>query len=397
MAITYHADNSDRLNVSEIGTNTNRRDVSDMLDLWAHKETPFLNRLKWGEESGGTQVEWISEHLGYGYVVIGSVVASGALSIAFTTGGGAASLAEAAKMINTGALLFGYSSTDAEIMLLLVDDVAATGTLAVNYLLPSTSSALSLASTDRLYVLGQVAGDGSLPRTDVSRARSVLTNNMTILRKDVQITGSMMATDMYAVENELQHQIQMRLKEMQREREMMSLLAISQTAASTAAGILNGCFGFLEGQETNSEYIKVTAQAFTEDTVNDVCAELYDNGSTPNVLVGATAQIRKFTDWDRARVRTAPDNKLGGFHVTKYLTDTGIEIDLIPMRKFPTHIAFLLDTEKIELKAKKGRKLIVEKLGKAGDFDQWQMISEFSMIMRGYDKGQHGMWSALTP
>ena len=76
MAITCHATSSDYANTYGAGTNVNVRDVSDMLDLWAHKETPFLNRLKWGAESAGTQVEWISEHLGYGYIQISSTIAS---------------------------------------------------------------------------------------------------------------------------------------------------------------------------------------------------------------------------------------------------------------------------------------------------------------------------------
>ena len=29
--------------IGDIGTNTNTRDVSSLLDLWAHKSTPFLN------------------------------------------------------------------------------------------------------------------------------------------------------------------------------------------------------------------------------------------------------------------------------------------------------------------------------------------------------------------
>ena len=56
----------------------------------------------------------------------------------------------------------------------------------------------------------------------------------------------------------------------------------------------------------------------------------------------------------------------------------------------------MLDTSKIHPRAKSGRKLFIEKLGKDGDRERWQIISEFSLEMRGYDKGQHGMWSKLT-
>ena len=39
---------------------------------------------------------------------------------------------------------------------------------------------------------------------------------------------------------------------------------------------------------------------------------------------------------------------------------------------------------------------IMEKLGKMGDFDDWQILSEFTMEMRGYNLNQHGMFGRLT-
>ena len=31
-------------------------------------ETPFINRIGWGSDSGGTSIEWISEDLGPGKI-----------------------------------------------------------------------------------------------------------------------------------------------------------------------------------------------------------------------------------------------------------------------------------------------------------------------------------------
>lgn len=384
---TTHYDTTD------IVANTNRRDVSDMLDLWAHRSTPFLNKLSWGPSSGGLNIEWISEHLGYGYVDISSVAGSAATSLAIASSG-LASLGAALKQMNTGAVLFGYDSTDSTIALIAVSAMTTTGTITVAQLVPSSSSDLSLEASQKLYIIANPVNEGSTPRIDTSRAREVITNNMMILRKDIQITGSMLSTDMYAVSNELRHQIRNRLLEMQREREMSILLSVTQTRAATTIAYMKGLYNFLEDQ--TGDHILQTSQDFTETSVNNVAAELYENGSNPNVLVGATSQIRKFTTWDRARVRTAPDRKMGGFHVTKYLTDTGIELELIPMRHFPPNMAFMVDTSLIHPRAKKGRKLILEKLGLAGDYVQYQILSEFSLEVRKYNQGCHGMWSKLN-
>jgi len=61
-------------------TGTERRDVSEALDLLALSDTPFINRIGWGPESGGTSIEWISEDLGPGVIknlsIVGTVTTS---------------------------------------------------------------------------------------------------------------------------------------------------------------------------------------------------------------------------------------------------------------------------------------------------------------------------------
>ena len=87
---------------------------------------------------------------------------------------------------------------------------------------------------------------------------------------------------------------------------------------------------------------------------------------------------------------------MGGGERTRYLTDTGKTGDLVPMVKFPVDWLFVLDVDKIKLRALKGRKLLLEKLGKVGDYEEWQLLSEFSMEHHGVAQGQHGAFFALS-
>lgn len=92
---TYHD------TLADIGSGTDRRDVSQLLDLWAHKETPFLNKLSWGAETTGTTIEWISEHLGYGYLVTLSEATTATANIVIGSSGmGTATLA--LEQVTTG-------------------------------------------------------------------------------------------------------------------------------------------------------------------------------------------------------------------------------------------------------------------------------------------------------
>ena len=90
MALDYHAitagtNKGTPQATTDIVSLTDKRDVSDMLDLLASADTPFLNRIGWGAESGATSIEWISEDLGPGYVAAGSVHGSGATTLQIST------------------------------------------------------------------------------------------------------------------------------------------------------------------------------------------------------------------------------------------------------------------------------------------------------------------------
>lgn len=373
-----------------------KRDVSDMLDLLALADTPFLNRVTWGPESGGLEIEWITENLGPGYVVAQAAKGTGdtEISILFTTVEGMLTTIEAVKQLTTGTMLYGYDSGNGEHGIMFLDSISE-ASCTLEWLSGVTGfTCLSVTAADKLYVLGAVANEGSLPREGQARDRGQCSNQFNILRKDVSITGSMANSDYYAVSREDRHQILMRLKEMQRERERVCLYSGSRARTSTIAGTMHGCLGFLASQA--GTHIDTSTTSLLETSANNVINELWENGSRNLSFFGALKQIAKFTQWDKNRIRMRPNEGLGGGHITTYLSESGIEIELIPMAKVPVNIAFMLDTSKIHPRAKRNRKAIMEQLGKKGDFDAWQIISEFSMEMRGYNLGQHGMFTKLS-
>ena len=403
MAIDYHAvstatDSQEPLSTIDIVSNTNKRDVSDVLDLLALAETPFINAIGWGPDSGGTKIEWITEDLGPGYIKAASVIGSAGVSILIASVENLTST-EALKQVQEGSILYHYSSTDGEHSLWgVLSTTTATGTITFEVLSTAVtfSGSTSVATADKIWVLGAVANTASLPRANSNvRSRSVKENYFTILRQDVSISGSMAATDMYAINREDLHQILMRLKEMQREREKMALYSVAVTPrSSTEAELMHGALGFLVG--VSGDNIDTSTTSLTESAVNAVVGACWENGATSLTFFGSKEQCAKFTQWDKNRIRMAPRDGRGGGYITKYMTEVNIEIDIQPMKRVPKNIAFLIDTTKCRLRAKKGRKALMEKLGKKGDFEAWQIISEFSMEMKGYNLGQHGLFTRLS-
>ncbi len=381
---------------TDIVSNTDRRDVSEMLDLFSASTTPFISRIGFGPESSATSIEWLTENLGPGYVVAGSVMGSGATSLQISTVDGLTT-AEAARQIQTGTVLYHYSSTDGEHNLMLVVSTGSDGELEIEVLSTATSfsGATSTTAGDKIYILGALVNEGSVPRTGNWRSRAIASNGFSIFRQDVQITGSQKATDFYAVGREDTHQIAMRMKELTREREKSALYSVHVTPRSgTEASLMNGALGFLVGQ--SGAHIDTTTTALTETAVNDVVAELWEHESENLVWFSSMTQARKFTQWDVARIRMDPDDRRGGGHVMRYTTEAGPEIEIVAMRFVPNNIAFIIDTAKCRMRAKKGRRGVMERLGKRGDFDEWQILSEVSLEMRKYNQGCHGLFTRLA-
>ena len=375
---------------------TQRRDVSEALDLLALADTPFINRIGWGPESGGMSIEWISEDLGPG-MIHSSIIESVSVSFLLLSVEGIEA-SEAGLQLKQGSVLYTYDSggADPHIFAIVTSCPAAgfgTG-VSVTVSIIDGAHANSIATGQKWYVLGAYANEGSIPNVPGPRQRVVASNSFTILRQDVQITGTMKSTDMYAIGREDRHQVMMRLKELQRDREKAALYSILYTKTSTAAGLMNGVYGFLMGQ--TGDHIDTSTYTLTETAVNNVVQKIWENGGRNLTMFAHIGQTAKFTRWDKNRIRTRVNEGKGGGFITSYLTESGIVIDLIPMAYVPKNLAFILDTSKIKLRAKRGRKAIMEKLGKMGDFDDWQILSEFSMEMKGYNLRQHGMFTKLV-
>jgi len=383
----------------DIVSSTDKRDVSDMLDLLALADTPFINRIGWGSPFAATKIEWLSEDLGPGWITTSAAVLSDDLSMIVTSAGLAGvTSTEAVKQIQTGTVMYHYNSTDGEHMLFTAICVHATGSVSFEALCTAADAGTTATSTiigDKMYIIGAVANEGSLPRTGKWRSRVLRENWATILRQDIQITGSMKETDMYAIGSEDVHQIRMRLKEMQRERERVALYSGGVGIRSTTlASVSKGVLGFLKPE--SGSHIDTSTTTLTPSAMNTVVNAVWEYGGNNLCFFGSIGQVAKFTQWDIDRIRMAPRDKRGGGNITYWMAECGIEVELVPMRQVPTNLAFVLDTSRIQLRAKKNRKAIMEKLGKAGDFDDWQILSEFSMEMKGYDHSQHGMFTALS-
>lgn len=368
---------------------TDVRDVSDVLDLLALADTPLINRLKWGSDCHNKIISWITENLGSGYIVLSGQVASDASYILVGTSG-IGNITQALDQLHTGTILK-YSKHASNGYVVVEKPNNGSNSSIIDFM-SGTSCLLTAAAT--MFIVGSPVNEGSSPRIDRTRERAVASNKTEIFREDVRLTGTKMATEYHGVTNELQHQIEMRAKEYWRTLEAAVILSKKDAGSSTETQTMGGIYDYLSGQ--SGSHIDATTTTLDENSLNAVCQAVFDKGGTPNVFLCGSKQARMINLFDRARVRVEQDSKIAGFSVKKYMTDLGVELDILISRWCPTRYAFVLNLEDINLRAMRGRKYLLEKLAKTGDFVNYQLISEVTLEFRGYGTAQHGMYTALT-
>ena len=260
--------------------------------------------------------------------------------------------------------------------------------------LSGTTSAEAITDAATLFIVGDAVPEGSSPRQDSTRPRNIASNKTQIFRQDVRMTGTRMATQMYAVANELRKQIELRTMEYKRSLERTAILGFKDAGSSAETQMMGGIYYYLKGE--SGTHIDSTNTSLTESVLNNIIKGVMEKGGTPDTLLVGFDRQQDLSAWDVAKKRTRPDTRIAGYYVTQYLSDLGCVVDILVSRWVPKNLAFVLEKNKIKLRAMQGRKFILEKLGKKGDYTEYQLISEVSMEFNGYNLGQHGMASALS-
>ena len=382
---------------------TDVRDVSEVLDSVYLADTPLMNRLKFGANAKNVKIEWVSDNIGYGYVILsnGGTVASNASAVIIGTSGlGAVSLA--LRQINTGTILKTNNTTATAVpqtrgYMLVRNPHAGTGvgSMEVDWM-SGTAPSEALSDATTLFILGNAVAEASVPRLDKTRPRSLHSNYTQIFRQDIRMSGTRTSVEMHAVPNELKHQIMLRAKEHKRQLERTYILGHKDAGSSTSTDdtrTMGGILGFMSGQSGSHVSTDTT---LAESSLNGVLAAMFDKGATPNVILTGPKQARAFATFDRARVRVEQDSHVAGFYTNHFMSDLGWDLEILVSRWVPTNFLFVLDTAKVVPRALQGRKYILEKLAKVGDYQNWQLIAELTLEMRGYTEAQHGMYYLLT-
>lgn len=217
---------------------------------------------------------------------------------------------------------------------------------------------------------------------DESKARTLAHNFTQIFSKGVKLTGTALAIDHAGVSAEDDYQIDMRLRELKRELDRAAIMGVrapSDVGASTY-GTMGGVIDFIGWINTGNK--TTTAETLTPSVLNAMAKQVYDDGGTPDMVLVGGLQKQKISAFDQEFRRSTLDSRRAGYTVEEFVSDLGVNLRVVVDRWVPDDVALVLDSSRIKILPLKGRAFTLEKLGKTGDSEDWQIVGEYTMEVR---------------
>ena len=357
-------------------------DLSDVLSAVLLADTFFLGRVSMGEAGTETIHYWNEDSLG------ATVVTNAAALDSSETGlnvGSAQGL-----RLRIGALLADEAIGKTEVMqVTAISTDAITVTRGVGDSAPAGEAHAAGAS---YRIIGMPVQEGDDGVVDRSVARSRKNNVFQIFKREVAVSGTVKSIKLAGVPNEFNYQIGQRMLELNRELGMSHLTGVKiATGSDTVYRSMDGVRNVVRiGGNTIT-----TSEALSEPAVNALNTLIWNDGGQADLAVGHEAQMTKFAEIYKDKIRLAPSDKQVGRFITKFLTDKGTELDLITDRWALKGDLLLVDSKRLSLHPLAGRAMHMEPLSKTGDADRAMIIGEYTQVTRNAADA-HALHSGLT-
>ena len=358
-------------------------DLSDELSAVLLADTFLLGRIPVSGEALAVDHYWVEDVLNPTTVTSTAAVNSSATTLAVASATGVA----------IGSLLIDLATAGGG-EVLQVTAISGLNLTVVRGAGDSGPVAVAHASGAIFRIIGSPKQEGDETVTDLSLVRPRIGNTCQIFKKEVAISGTLMAVHLAGVPDEYNYQLAHRTLELRRDLGMSVYGAVQITAGGSngSATVIRSMDGIrnriLRGQ-TLASYTPQgtlpqipTDTAFSEDLINRLYRYIYNQGAEATFACSTADQMTKFSQLYKDEVRLAPSDRQRGVFVTKYLTDMGVELDLIIDRWALPGDIVVGDERRLRLTPLKGRAWQATPLAKQGDSWRGMIVGEYTLEVR---------------
>ena len=352
-------------------------DLSEVLSAILLDDTDFVSEIGISDQvATQTKHEWVEDALN-----ATTVLQSGGSSaqMALGTGTGTVIRFSSSHMarITAGTLLRDALSGKSEVI--QVTAISSTSATVTRGYGNTTSATHAAAATWE--IISNPRPQGMAGPKDSSTTRSSVYNYTQIFSNGVKLTGTALSIEHAGISAEDDYQIDMRLRELKRELDRTCIMGIrAGQPADATYGTMGGIIEFTSLINTGN--LTTTAETLTPSVLNSMAKQAWDDGlDVDTVLVGGV-QKQKISAFDQEYRRSTLDTRRAGYTVEEFVTDLGVNLRVIVDRWMPTDTIVVFKRSQVKIMPLKGRAFFLEKLGKTGDSEDWQIVGEYTMEVR---------------
>lgn len=348
-------------------------DLSEVLASILLDDNDFVSMIGIsGESATQTKHEWVEDALN-------ATTIKQTAGNSFLSGSTATVIVFSANIsrITAGTLMKDALSGKPEIVQVTgVNGVSATVTRGIG-----STSAVAHASGATWEIVSNPRPQGMAGPKDTSTARTDVYNYTQIFSKGVRITGTAIAIDHAGISKEDDYQVDLRLRELKRELDRACIMGVRLgNASSTVYTAMGGMIHFTSILNTTN-YV-TTAETLTPSVLNTLIKKCWDLGMYPDTVLVGGVQKQKISTFDQEFRRSMMDTKRAGYTVEEFVSDLGINLNIIVDRWVPNDVCIVFEKARVKIMPLNGRSFFLEALAKTGDSNDWQIIGEYTMEVR---------------
>lgn len=378
------------------GTSLDKIDCSDILAAILLSDTAILGQIPMKGVAKNIEHKWIEDGLNAVYVT-GISTASNKLYISTP-----ASSADVTKVIRTNAIVYPENGE----FYLKFGSAPVTGLNTVSIYGNSTWASTTTAAT-KWYVAAMPYADITDASSDISNARTIRKCYTQVFERVVHIAKTRKSVDVYAVMDELQHQIKLRTYEIKRELNMSVIMGIayynSGFTPDSELRTMNGIIQQLRDPDldaTNEDTLVTNVNgALTASVINTLVENIFNAGGLDEqsdaIIVVPAYQNRVISAFEKEKIRTTQDSKVTGNFVNKFRSDLGYDFPIIVDRWMPKDKLLIMDKKRVALMPLQGDAWHSEKMAVTGRSEKWQISGQYCLEVRNAEQA-HGLLYNLS-
>jgi len=151
--------------------------------------------------------------------------------------------------------------------------------------------------------------------------------------------------------------------------------------------VYRSMMGLIEFLSQSNSLKDTTTEDFTEAVANEMVRTAWNQGAMITHLLISADLLSAVTAWESDRVRMANDNQKAGRQIRRWMSELGIELDIIVDRFMPGDCAAAIKLDDITFGALKGDDWHTEKLARTGRLTKWQLSGQFTLEVKNALKG----------